>query len=854
MVISLLWNMYCIALPTPALIVAHHMYFSNKRRNLQRRNDVLKEALLRCRRSGHLVRVLEAVHENIAEGERTYRMDEDLMQKRIGESRGIDEHRYGSPLDFVRQQVREGLDKVSAARRDVVGALHKVLKTKNQVVSGTNVSDDARQPEFSLQDFLQVGDVSPLAEEGGVGAGGIALYYNPRMLFPSNLVHIPAVYVERREDCWGGMRDAMGLHSHTRHGKAIPPRVPKLTTECTGAVAADAFADRWREVGMRMGVETTANNRSAALVPLAVRNAVRAQDPTMVVAPYARATGHTKKDGTAASTAAGASPQIADGPSGMGLGKLRYRWAHRAGCCGLFGRVADETAEQRMQRLMARKVKREGYSLFERLLLRYYLPVVYYLRGVLLAFLLVLFIVMCVLGSRIEAGGLPNTLLLDQRSIADTFAAMGDAFGQRGSCTFCGPYYRSQQDYRQANTVGIETCSPQYGVQMNLFVDSCGVCNGTNACVDCTGTPHGTAALDDCGGCSAAGLSGAAQCSCSASRDCQYCEWALAKSAAGGGLCSVACNASTCGSNGKCNQYSGTCDCSEGFTGAACNECESWLLPIASNPTCSRECSESKNSELCDCHFESGHCQLCPAGTRGYDCSQPSLNCGAHGKFDFQTATCTCSHGWTGTYCNVSSACSGRGVLLSAADSPTGSEMCGCVGHWRGGTCQLCDCANGGMCNAVTGRCECVGAFTGPRCETCAASCTRRGTCPDVSTPNDALWNVRTCIAIACTEADILSETMCPACTPTQVVPVGRCKADSKASCLAMPDCWWYVRDNAEPQCGMARQTSDLTSLDCKCRHPLVWSGQTCGICLALAGAACLDDGTVLGCNGLTYA
>ncbi|KAG5499988.1 hypothetical protein GH5_04128 [Leishmania sp. Ghana 2012 LV757] len=464
MMMPLLCYMCYIALPTPALIILHHIYFSNTRRTLQRQSDVLEEGLLRCRRSGHLVRVLEAVQNNIADNERAYCIDEDLIYKRVGENRGAKRKRYGSLLDFVRRQVREGFDKVRAARRDVVGALHKVRKT-NQVINGMNMSDSMRQPAFSLQDFLQVGDANSRAEEeAGVGAGGLPLYYNPRMLFPSDLVHIPAVYVKRSEGCWNGMRDALGLPSRTRCGEAIPPRVRSLSSRRAGAVEARAFADRWREVGTRLGVKTTANSRSAELLPLAVRNAVRAHDPAMVVDPFAGATSSGKKGGAAALTAAGALPRIDGGPSGMVLAKLRYRWAHRAahiraGCCGLFGHVADETTEQRMQRLMARKVKREGSSLFERFLLRYYLPAIYSIRYVLLALLLVLSVVVCVLGSRIEAAGLPGTLLMDQKSIADTFAAMSDSFGQRGSCTFCGPYYRSLQDYRQATITDIETCS-----------------------------------------------------------------------------------------------------------------------------------------------------------------------------------------------------------------------------------------------------------------------------------------------------------------------------------------------------------------------------------------------------------
>ncbi|KAL7699479.1 subtilisin-like serine peptidase, partial [Lotmaria passim] len=512
--------------------------------------------------------------------------------------------------------------------------------------------------------------------------------------------------------------------------------------------------------------------------------------------------------------------QVTGGPSGFGLRKLRYRWVHRGdmkrtGFCGMFGSVANETADERMRRLMARKVKRDGYSLFERVLLAYFLPALYRARFVLLTLLLAMFIALCVAGSFIKAGGLPYTLISGQEDAAARFASMDDTFGRRGNCTFCGPYYRSVQDYHQATARDIAACSPTYGEQMNLYVDLCGVCNGTDACVDCAGTVNGKAERDECGGCSVPNDETPTMCTCGVTRNCSYCDWAVA------GLllpkdrtCKLVCSATNqCGAHGTCDQYTATCTCEAGYSG----------------PTC----------------------------------TVPAVDCGAHGWLDVAAKTCSCDEDWTGTYCNVSNKCGGRGRLLSAAESPTGVEMCGCVGHWRGETCQVCDCMNGGMCNNVTGECECVGAFVGPRCETCAANCTLRGTCPNVTIPDYSLWNVRTCIANACmthdnlTNVSTITETMCKECEhigAKDMTTACGVIAD-KTICLAKAECWWYTNTNTTQTsyCGLARVNNDLSSLDCTCKYSKVWSGGTCGTCLAPRGATCGEDGTVLGCNGLAY-
>ncbi|KAG5500568.1 hypothetical protein JKF63_03663 [Porcisia hertigi] len=858
MMIALLWNMYCVAVPTPALIVLHHLHFSNRRRNAQKQNDALNGELLRCQRSGHFVHVLEAVQDNIAEDEYAYSMNDDLVQKLISKSNGINT-RGSSPIHFLRCQVRQGCEKLRAARKDFVEGLCRKRSEKNQVPSSSRKGGEgAGEYKLALQDFLEVGGVHPLEGGAGVGANGLPLYYNPRMVFPSDLIHIPAVYVERSEKCWGSMCDALGLRSRNSHGEVIPPRVLSLKSQGTTAGEVNAFADRWREVGTRMGLETTSSSRSAGLVPLAVRNAVRAQDPAMVVDPFIGAGSGKKNVDALAPDAAGASRRVTGGPSGLGLGKLRHRWAHRVDaprtmCCGLFGPLANETPEQRMRRLMSREVKREGYSLFQRFLFRYYLPAIYFLRYALLALLLALFVTVCVLGSRVTSSGLPITLMVGQHNTVESFSAMSDTFSQRGDCTFCGPYYRSLHDYRSATSADVLACSPEHGTQMNLYSDSCGVCNGTNACADCAGTPKGEAVPDDCGGCTVPGSAESAKCTCPASRDCQYCEWALGQENVGGMSCTTACDASKCANKGKCNQYTGACDCNAGFTGDTCKACESWLLPIESNPDCTLECNAWMGSEDCNCDLSTGRCRSCPAGTRGYDCSKPALDCGAHGKFDRASGKCVCRNWWKGEFCNVSQACHGRGVLLPNSESPTGFRMCACVGHWRGNTCEVCDCRNGGMCNAVTGECECVGAFTGPRCETCTAGCTLHGTCPDVSTPDYSLWNIRTCISDACSEADVKEERMCTACRPKTLPLDAACNARTKKACMANPDCWWYEKWGKPARCGRARQSNDFTAMNCACNNPNVWSGAMCDTCNPPPGAKCLDEGSVLGCNGLLY-
>lgn len=862
MMIALLWNMYCIVLTTPSMVIIHHLTFSNKRRNLQKQTDALNAAMVNCRRDPHLITVLEAVQQNLSSDETAYALDEDLAMARIGVNQGINKKQYAGVGDFFREQMREGLDRVQTARKDVVGALHKVNKTKRQVLEQPD-RNAAEMPAFTLQDFLQVGDANPLTDESSdVRGDARPLYYNPRMVLTSDLIHIPAAYVERSEACWSALRNAVGRVNNGSEspeeavglGTALPPRAFSLKNQGDDIADVEAFSRRWVSVGTRLGVETTSSSYSSGLVPFAVRSIVRSQDPRFIVDPTLKSEKKMLR-GIDAATAVAPTTTTAvptGGATGMGLRKLRDRWKHRrdvqrSRCWGMFGSVKSETPEQRMRRMMGRKVKRDGYSFFERGLINHYLPAIHCARWVLFALLIVLFIALCIAGSFIKSAGIPYTLIAGEEDAAQIFSELGNSFGQRGSCTFCGPYYQSQSVFTRSTASDIAVCSPKYGDQMYLFVDSCGVCNGTDACVDCANVVSGSHILNDCGGCT---LSADSKCTCSITQQCPYCEWALDTSDVNGAACATTCTSTTCGSNGYCSQYESGCTCNEGFTGSTCDTCSAWLVPIGSNPDCTKECDITHDSTSCNCDLYTGKCNSCPSDKRGYNCDYNVLDC-QNGSFDATTLSCVCDTGYSGVLCNESDVCNGRGVWLTADESPTATAMCACNGHWRGDACQICDCLNGGMCTGEAGTCECVGAFTGPRCESCAASCVSHGTCPTVTTPDYSYWDVRTCIANACSTSEASSGTLCSACIPESLTQ-GSCTYTDEASCTADENCWWYVLTSGS-SCALGRGTAVGTVLDCTCTYSSVWGGSQCETCLGPDGSTCLTDGNVIGCNGLTY-
>jgi hypothetical protein len=141
--------------------------------------------------------------------------------------------------------------------------------------------------------------------------------------------------------------------------------------------------------------------------------------------------------------------------------------------------------------------------------------------------------------------------------------------------------------------------------------------------------------------------------------------------------CLLACAPATCGTNGTCDDNSGTatCACNAGYTGAACDNCATGFQDKDKNKVCTAACA--------------------PA------------TCGTNGACDDNTgtATCACNAGYTGAACNT---CAG-GYQDKDANGT-------CLASCAAGTCS-----GNGTCSDASGTaaCTCTGNFTGAACNTC---------------------------------------------------------------------------------------------------------------------------------------
>ncbi|XP_041366697.1 multiple epidermal growth factor-like domains protein 11 isoform X2 [Gigantopelta aegis] len=153
-----------------------------------------------------------------------------------------------------------------------------------------------------------------------------------------------------------------------------------------------------------------------------------------------------------------------------------------------------------------------------------------------------------------------------------------------------------------------------------------------------------------------------------------------------------------------CNHVNGSCTCTSGWTGAACQStCQSGTY----GADCSEKCACPDNS-YSTCHHATGEC-TCTPGWRGVNCDEEcepgfyGLDClsacscpdTAFPVCDHETGQCQCHEGWIGEQCDQQ-----------------------CLAGYFGANCQKqCTCQNGGSCDHVTGACQCAAGWYGPQCE-----------------------------------------------------------------------------------------------------------------------------------------
>jgi hypothetical protein len=153
--------------------------------------------------------------------------------------------------------------------------------------------------------------------------------------------------------------------------------------------------------------------------------------------------------------------------------------------------------------------------------------------------------------------------------------------------------------------------------------------------------------------------------------------------------CLRACDEDTCNDHGECDDADGTvgCECSGGYTGAFCDNCEEGDQDNDDNGTCTPACGEDTCSGNGDCDDSDGTATCtCDTGYDGDDCSECAEgyqdnddndscelacaedSCNSHGDCDDSEGaiSCDCDTGYTGDACEA------------CADGYVDDEMGGC--------------------------------------------------------------------------------------------------------------------------------------------------------------------------------
>eukprot|EP01052_Picozoa_sp_SAG31_P012600 SAG31_NODE_741_length_12429_cov_13.571127_4_plen_1359_part_00 len=252
-------------------------------------------------------------------------------------------------------------------------------------------------------------------------------------------------------------------------------------------------------------------------------------------------------------------------------------------------------------------------------------------------------------------------------------------------------------------------------------------------------------------------------------------------------------------STGRC--VSGLCQCTSGYTGAACQTppdlCQYMSCGVRSTHCVSGEC-------LCEPGWAGNTCEI--------DVSAPNpcayVSCGLHGRC--VVGLCDCTDGYSGAACEN-----------------------------RPDFCAGVVCSNGGTC--VDGACACTSLYRGTRCETrdidlCSLDCGNHGTCVAGSCLCEEGWTGPSCTQVGSSP-----------CHFTSCGAHGTCSVNgTQATCVCTDG---YSGDNCEDgpdpcqvlDCGVHGEC-DTISVSCACAEG--WTGPSCAIAIdPCEGITCGEHG-----------
>lgn len=443
-----------------------------------------------------------------------------------------------------------------------------------------------------------------------------------------------------------------------------------------------------------------------------------------------------------------------------------------------------------------------------------------------------------------------DPILVDASPVTTDYIEQNKQFPITGPCDYCSAYQTSKSHLPLFDLTSMQTCYQQgYGLQMNALVDRCAKCFGNNSCMDCASRPWGISILDDCGMCvHEARVGSCFQCSrseMSYNTTCFPCA-DVGKIDYGGASCAVACSLSNCPMDrGKCNPYTGICDChyndkygyfaSDSSDSTYCARCAPGFFTAEKTGACLAECYDGA---WCGC-MTNNRCANCSSHTVGADCAEKRIDACRMGTLSGQNGTCVCPAQYDSQACQYDAICGNRGIYYTTANaSITG---CGCAGQWEGPQCQYCHCLNGGTCDSRTGECNCPYGWTGIDCSICVPTCDQRGFCPYVYTSYQ--YDLEHCVPVYCNQTAVKAGIICDECNRWDHA---LCNPKTQTQCaLETVKCNW-----TGTLCEAIYRMDPILKNNINCSGCVgYWDGPECETCDNPYGLECDYDGVLIGCD-----